>query len=134
MRTYQRLAVSLAAAAAAVTACYVREVQPMGPTPRPLLPALAPTPDAGVLPSPQVTQVVIQSDHSGELVAVDEPAEEPDAGAPDAEPPPAPKVAPDLSDAGVAHEDVDRVGVQWANVADQHCENLTLAPSLAMRG
>ncbi|NVB80251.1 MAG: hypothetical protein HOV81_17790 [Kofleriaceae bacterium] len=65
MKTYQRIALSVATAGAVITACYRREVQPMGPTPGPLVPeapALAPKPDGGVpVPeSPQARHVMIE--------------------------------------------------------------------------
>lgn len=107
MRSYQRLAVSLATTAAVITACYRREVQPMGPTLRPLIPngpAIAPLPDAGH-PRPQVTQVVIQSS-SGDMVAVDDQVAPDAPAAPDAPPPPEPK--PEVaSDAGVPDSPAD---------------------------
>lgn len=101
MKTYQRIALSLAAAGAVVAACYRREVQPMGPHPGPLMPeapALAPTPDGGV-PVPQAQHVVIRP--SGELVDKDAVADlDDDLQAGDTAQPQ--QVAPDVpSDAGV---------------------------------
>lgn len=108
MKTYQRIALSLATAGAVITACYRREVKPMGPTPEPLMPeapALAPTPDAGVpVPeTPQAHRVVIRP--AGPL-AQNEPIVDPESDAQDA-PEPQPNPPPVPSDAGVPDSPAD---------------------------
>ncbi len=110
MKTYQRIALSLAAAGGVITACYRREVQPMGPTPGPLMPeapALAPRPDGGVpVPqTPQAQHVVIRP--GGELAdtgAVVDPKDDQQAGqVGDSQ-----QVAPDVpNDAGVPDSPAD---------------------------
>jgi hypothetical protein len=116
MKTYQRIALSLAAAGAVIAACYRREVQPMGPNPGPVMPespALAPLPDGGIpVPeSPQAQQDVIRPsteladnqdaivDQAGDMAEPQQAAPDvpSDAGTPDS---PA-DLPPEVPDAGV---------------------------------